>query len=377
MLRFSMYIRMIARALLKRKSRVIIALASLVIGTGVISGMLSVYYDINNKMSKELRSYGANFVMTPKQGNLLGENKIEEVVAGINPEKIEGYSPYLYHIGTVGSKKLVIVGLWLDQIWKVTPYWQITGTDRLARDDRKSVLIGDNVAAKLNLAAGDTVALKDEISGNGVELTVKGIVKTGSTEDNQVFVNLPVAQNLFEVNNQANLVYLSILGKSDELSQSLEKINRVISDVEFRPIKQIAKSEGIILEKIKSLVYLVILIILLSTLLCVATTMMTMVLERRKEIGLRKALGAQNRSIIFEFLGEGLALGLVGGLTGTVLGIGLAQVIGQSVFQSYISFRIEVTLFVILMSLFVTAIASLIPVKTAVHVEPALVLKGE
>jgi putative ABC transport system permease protein len=368
---------MIARALLKRKSRVIIALASLVIGTGVISGMLSVYYDINNKMSKELRSYGANFVMTPKQGNLLGENKIEEVVAGINPEKIEGYSPYLYHIGTVGSKKLVIVGLWLDQIWKVTPYWQITGTDRLARDDRKSVLIGDNVAAKLNLAAGDTVALKDEISGNGVELTVKGIVKTGSTEDNQVFVNLPVAQNLFEVNNQANLVYLSILGKSDELSQSLEKINRVISDVEFRPIKQIAKSEGIILEKIKSLVYLVILIILLSTLLCVATTMMTMVLERRKEIGLRKALGAQNRSIIFEFLGEGLALGLVGGLTGTVLGIGLAQVIGQSVFQSYISFRIEVTLFVILMSLFVTAIASLIPVKTAVHVEPALVLKGE
>lgn len=377
MLRFSMYIRMIARALLKRKSRVIIALASLVIGTGVISGMLSVYYDINNKMSKELRSYGANFVMTPKQGNLLGENKIEEVVAGINPEKIEGYSPYLYHIGTVGNKKLVIVGLWLDQIGKVTPYWQITGTDRLARDDRKSVLIGDNVAAKLNLAAGDTVALKDEISGNGVELTVKGIVKTGSTEDNQVFVNLPVAQNLFGVNNQANLVYLSILGKSDELSRSSEKINRVISDVEFRPIKQIAKSEGIILEKIKSLVYLVILIILLSTLLCVATTMMTMVLERRKEIGLRKALGAQNRSIIFEFLGEGLALGLVGGLTGTVLGIGLAQVIGQSVFQSYISFRIEVTLFVILMSLFVAAIASLIPVKTAVRVEPALVLKGE
>ncbi|WP_253289211.1 ABC transporter permease [Lachnoclostridium sp. MSJ-17] len=59
----------------------------------------------------------------------------------------------------------------------------------------------------------------------------------------------------------------------------------------------------------QALVLLVTVIVLLLTMICVATTMMAVVTERRKEVGLRKALGASNRSIIFEFMGEGLLLG--------------------------------------------------------------------
>lgn len=377
MVRLTMYLRMVTKALLKRKARVAIALAALIIGTGVISAVISVYYDINIKMSKELRSYGANFALAAKQGGIIEETKITEALNKIDREKIIGYSPYLYQIGLVGEKKMVVVGLWLDQIEKVTPYWEITGTGKLGRNENETALIGYNVAAKLNLTNGKTITLKDETSGRSKNFVIKGIVKTGSTEDNQVFLSLTAAQQIFDLDNKANIVYLSLLGKSDELSLAAQGINESVAGIELNPIKQISKSEAKILEKIKSLVYLVIIVILCSTLLCLSTTMMAMVLERRKEIGLRKALGAQNRSIITEFLGEGLTLGLIGGLFGIALGIGLAQIIGQSVFRSSISLRVEVVTMVILMSLVVAGIASVIPVRTAANIEPALILKGE
>jgi putative ABC transport system permease protein len=368
---------MVTKALLKRKSRVAIALAALIIGTGVISAVISVYYDINIKMSKELRSYGANFVLASKQGGIIDESKIIDVVDHIDREKIMGYSPYLYQIGLVDEKKMVVIGLWLDQIKKVTPYWEITGTDKLGRNENDAAIIGHNVAAKLNLTLGKAITLKDETTDKRKDFVVKGIVKTGSTEDNQVFISLNAAQRIFNLDSKANIVYFSLLGKSEELSSAAKKLNESVPGIELKPIKQISQSEAKILEKIKSLVYLVILVILLSTLLCLSTTMMAMVVERRKEIGLRKALGAQNRSIISEFLGEGLTLGFVGGLLGIILGIGLAQIIGQSVFKSYISLRGEVVAMVTLMSLIVAGIASVIPVKTATNIEPALILKGE
>ncbi len=377
MVKWSMYLRMVTKALLKRKSRVAIALAALIIGTGVISAVISVYYDINIKMSKELRSYGANFVLASKQGGIIDESKIIDVVDHIDREKIMGYSPYLYQIGLVDEKKMVVIGLWLDQIKKVTPYWEITGTDKLGRNENDAAIIGHNVAAKLNLTLGKAITLKDETTDKRKDFVVKGIVKTGSTEDNQVFISLNAAQRIFNLDSKANIVYFSLLGKSEELSSAAKKLNESVPGIELKPIKQISQSEAKILEKIKSLVYLVILVILLSTLLCLSTTMMAMVVERRKEIGLRKALGAQNRSIISEFLGEGLTLGFVGGLLGIILGIGLAQIIGQSVFKSYISLRGEVVAMVTLMSLIVAGIASVIPVKTATNIEPALILKGE
>lgn len=375
MTRYAMFLRMIIRALMNRKARVAIALAALIIGTGVISGLLSVYYDINVKMSKELRSYGANFVLVPEQKDVISEDRVADVVQAVDPSKVVGYTPNLFGVVTLNERKVVLMGSWLDQISKVTPYWEITGAQDFSRDDEQALIIGYNVAQKLGLKVGDPITLTGE--GDTLAFSIKGILRTGNSEDNQVLVNLGVAQKLLARDKQVSMAYFSLMGKSDELSQLAMATNKNLTGAELQAIKQISKSEGIILEKIKSLVYLVVLVILLSTLLCVSTTMMTMVIERRKEIGLRKALGAQNVSIVKEFLGEGVLLGLGGGLAGALLGLGLAQIIGQSVFHSYISLRFEVIVMVTFMSVLVAAIASVLPVRTAVGVEPALILKGE
>ena len=136
-------------------------------------------------------------------------------------------------------------------------------------------------------------------------------------------------------------------------------------------------SERTVLTKLESLVFIVTLVVLALTMICVATTMMAVIAERRKEIGLRKALGALNSSIIMEFMGEGLVLGAVGGILGSVLGYYFADLVSMNVFSSSITFRPLLIPITIIASVLVTGLACLIPIKSAVDVDPALVLKGE
>jgi putative ABC transport system permease protein len=111
--------------------------------------------------------------------------------------------------------------------------------------------------------------------------------------------------------------------------------------------------------------------------ICVATTMMAVVAERRREIGLRKALGASNRSLVTEFMGEGMFLGGFGGVLGAVFGYVFAQAVGLNVFNRSIAFRPLFVLFTLAASILVTALACVIPVRNATDVDPAVVLRGE
>ena len=101
------------------------------------------------------------------------------------------------------------------------------------------------------------------------------------------------------------------------------------------------------------------------------------VAERRKEIGLMKSIGAENRSIASLFLAEATLIGLIGGITGYGVGIVLAQFIGLSVFSTTIPLKWEVLAVVIPIAIGVSLLASALPVRRATAVEPAIVLRGE
>jgi predicted lysophospholipase L1 biosynthesis ABC-type transport system permease subunit len=142
-------------------------------------------------------------------------------------------------------------------------------------------------------------------------------------------------------------------------------------------VKQVAQSEQTVLSKLQSLIWLVSIIVLLLTMICVATTMMAVVVERRQEIGLKKSLGASNAEIVNEFLNEGLFLGLVGGMIGAGLGYWFADLISWQVFQRQVFFHWWIIPLAIVISIVVTVLACLIPVRATTNVDPALVLKGE
>jgi len=377
-----MFLRLIIHAIRERKSRTLIIFFAISVGIGIISALSSVYYDINTKMAKELRAYGANISVKAAEGDKFSIEKIDNIKKILGEESVVGVRPDLYGVADVKSNNsvlkskmpVVVVGTWFDQIDEVNPYWKITGSIPVEKGVGEAVL-GETVAKKLNYGIGDK--LKLTYGKLSEKFIVGAVIKTGGNPDNKIFLDIEEAWKIFGNKGYVNTAKLSVIAGDKKPKSLIASVNKNVSGIEAGSIKRIASSEGKILSKIKSVMYLVVLVILASTVLCVSTTMMTIIAERKKEIALKKALGASNIIVISEFLTEAFVLGLTGGIAGYVFGYLCAQLIGQSVFDSYISFKIVVVFATVVLSAVVAGASAMFPLKRVINVDPSVVLKGE
>ena len=263
------------------------------------------------------------------------------------------------------------------QVQKTSPYWLVSG-DYPKTDGE--VLVGQTVANAVALSTGAKVALNGVDSDGKAfseQFTVSGIVQTGGSEEECVYLTLSKLESLMKNSGALDVAECSVSASGKELENIANTISANVDGINPRLVKRLAKSEGTVLTKLQSLVYIVTLVVLILTMVCVATTMMAVVAERRQEIGLKKSLGASNQSIVCEFLGEGLFLGALGGVLGVVLGFAFAQAVSINVFTRSISFQPLLVPITIVVSVAITGLACLLPVRSATEVDPALVLKGE
>lgn len=375
-----MFARILFTSLKVRRSRVSIAFFSIMIGAAVITALSCVYFDISSKMSRELRAYGANFFIGPKDasaGRATRESELADALSLVPADKLIGASPYLYGVVRLDLGSAVVAGVDFAGLRRLSPYWQIDGRWIAVDFDDRSCMIGRALAKKMELKAGDSVTVMKNETGFHRKLRIKGIAETGQAEDEQIFVNLALAGEILGRRGSANHAMASVVAEGLDIDALAARIRARLPNLDARPIRKISYSEGRILEKIKGLMALIALIVLTVTTLCVMTTLIAIVAERTREIGLMKAIGADDRGIAVQFLSEALLIAVAGIAAGLALGFVLAQFLGHAVFGSAISFRAAVLPVTTVLSLLASLIAVALPLKMAVGIAPAQVLKEE
>jgi putative ABC transport system permease protein len=372
------YIKMVISSLLRRRSRMIVALLAVAVGASILSGLITIYYDIPKQMGLEFRSYGANLVFVPagNEATISGEQALE-ALSYLPEESVIGAAPYRYQTVKINEQPFMAAGTDLPGARKTSPYWLVSGR---WPENAGEALIGEEVAATIRLVTGSpfsvtgTNALGESFSR---DFTVTGILQTGGTEEAFIFMSLPDFEAMMSEENRIDVVECSVSVSQDTLEALTLRIADMVPGVSPRLVKRVTDSEGSVLTKLQALIYLVTVVVLLLIMICVATTMMAVIAERRREIGLRKALGASNQSLVIEFLGEGIFIGGFGGVLGAIFGFMFAQMVGLNVFNRSITFQPLLAPVTLAASILITGLACIIPVRSAVDVDPAIVLRGE
>lgn len=405
-----MFFRMISASLIRRRSRMLIALLSVAIGAMILSGLVTIYYDVPRQMGAQFRRYGSNMIVLPRGESFSMEDgdKAKDIIPA---DSLVGAAPYRYENVRINQTTVLAAGTDMEGAKASSPYWNVDGE---WPSESGQLLVGKEVAEKYGLKVGEPVTVtytpEEVYGGDGgtetegvsdaagaasseteaeseteeemildqeLDFKVTGILDTGGSEESYIYMSLDDLAQLTGENGGLDILEFSITAQQDQLSEYADQINEKVDTVNARLVKRVAQSEGTVLTKLQALVLLVTIVVLALTMICVATTMTATVTERKMEIGLRKALGASDKSIIQEFMGEGVLLGAIGGLIGAILGFFFAQGVSMGVFNNSIVFRPLLLPITIIASMAVTGLASLIPIRATTKIDPALVLKGE
>jgi len=424
-----MLFRILRESFLRRKRRKLIAVTAITLGAGIATGLLSVAVNIGDKINRELKRYGANLILLPQEDTLpleiagvdyspllangyLDEADLPKIKETFWRHNIVGFAPELQTRATLimpnsFGEIVTLIGAWFDKalplqeqpdfrtgLHHVASYWKVRGN--WARDDsQREAMIGAEIARRLQVRVGDSLVI--EISGQRETFLVRGIVTTGGAEEQQIFAPLAAVQQLLNLPGKIKKVLVSALTnpEDDFARKPIEQMSReeydrwyctpyvgsialqlreALPGSEARVVRQVAEGEGALLRKISLLMFLIALAIFCTSILGVTSTMTTTVLERRKEVGIFRALGAESHQISSVFLGEALVMGVLGGVLGAGLGYLIAQLISWQVFGERLAYNPLLLPIAIVIALLIATLGSLLPLRKAFSFDPIVTL---
>jgi putative ABC transport system permease protein len=410
-----MLLGLLRQSFTNQKRAMALMVASVAMGTAISASLITISLDIRGKVSRELRSFGANIIIEPAvegfadlagQKRYIREEDFLKAKTIFWRHNIVGLAPFLEGETELLSggvkKKVVSVGTWFKHelplpgedatfdagVETVSPWWEVNGSPPVGN----GALLGVSLAGELGAEEGDEVLI------NGHVFRVSGTLSTGGKEDRRVFIDLHRMQSLLGRPGGVSRVLVSALTTPMDdfayqdpktmtkveyekwyctgyITSIAKQLEEVFKNSRAKPVWQVAETEGRVMQRLSVLVYLLAASALFAGALGMSTTMAVSLLRRLDEIGLMKALGADSVRIITIFLSEAFVIGLVGGLLGYALSVSVSHYIGLKVFGAALADRGMLLPVSLLSAFLMAALGSLLPVRRALGVEPAVVLK--
>ncbi len=417
--------RMISQSWRRNPRRKLLAVLTVFLAASLLSALMTLSIDIGDKMARELKSYGANIMIEPAEQAILpqlfgqrednplaGQSTLDEAelanITGIFwRNNIIGFAPLLAGEVEISSQRVHVIGTFFDRNFPVpdeptyrtgqkiiSPYWQISGA--WPDDKRHEALVGAQLAQNAGWKPGI------ELTINGDKVTITGVLSSGGEEDNALVVPLQLAQKWLNLPAKVQSVRVSALTvPENELSRKAiqspdaldaatydlwyctayvssisHQLEEAVSGSVARPIWQVAASEGIVIGKIQWLLMMATFAALIAAAMGIASLMTSTIIERAKEIGLMKALGAHNWQIGLLFYSEAILSSLMGGLAGCTAGWAMAQGIGHQLFGVPLAFSWIIVPSVLLISIVIALIGTWFPARRIACLFPVEVLYG-
>jgi putative ABC transport system permease protein len=350
--------------------------------------MLNLYVDVQAKLRREFRNYGANIVLVGKDGASLPAeslSRVESVLAGKGIAAPFG----MIVARAADGQPIVVAGTDFDRVRQLDRWWSVSNWPSTTSNPSTSsaenphfsqnqgeaghtALVG---VRALPIVSSKGQAFELSFQGRVLHVILAGTVHTGAAEDSRIYISLPDFIQWTGV--QPSTIEVAASGSPEEIAGVMKQLAEAIPAAEVRPVRQIVEGEARVLGKTRATLLAASALIILTAALCVLSTLMGWVFDRRRDFAIMKALGASGRLLNGFFAAEAVMLGAAGALLGFFVGIGIAAWIGRVNFHATVVPRFGVLPIVLAGSMAVTLLAAILPISLLRQVQPAVILRGE
>jgi putative ABC transport system permease protein len=359
---------MLRRSLMHRKARSISALIAMTVSAGVATALLTLYTDLDAKLHKEFRSFGANIVLTAPANTPLPPDALSRVqqIAGPDASAAE----FAYAVATTSNGiPVVVAGTDFTAAKHLNSWWQVDAWPNPSVPN--AALFGQRAASVI----GDNQAVALTYAGRSITLQKAGRLTTGGDEDSRIYMPLTAFSAWTGV--APSIIELQVPGGAKRIEATIAQLKKDLPEVQVQPVRQLVEGESKIVDRTHALMYGAVLLIALTVAVSVLATLSSSVYERRRDFALMKALGGSQHHILAIFLLETIILALLSVVAGFIVGSAAAWAISETNFRTATLPHPSVLPLVLLLNIIIAILAAFLPIRRLRSLQPAALLRGE